>query len=63
MMTKMIINEDGVEREATAEEIAQHEIDMIEGAKMNAAIQQRIQARQALLEKLGLTPEEAALLF
>lgn len=59
----MIINVDGVEREATAEEIAQHEIDMIEGAKYNEAIRAKVAAREALFAKLGLTEEEAAIIF
>lgn len=59
----MIINEDGVEREATAEEIAQHEIDMIEGAKYNEAIRKKVAAREALFARLGLSDEEAQALF
>jgi hypothetical protein len=62
-MSKMIINEDGVEREATAEEIAQHEIDMIEGEKYNEAIRKKVAAREALFARLGLTDEEAAAIF
>lgn len=63
MTTKMIINVDGVEREATPEELKQHEIDIIEGAKYNAAVKQRIEAREALLKRLGITAEEAKLLL
>lgn len=60
---KMIINENGIEREATAEEIAQHEIDIIEGAKYNEAIKQKIEARTALFTRLGITEDEAKLLL
>lgn len=62
-MTKMIINEDGVEREATEEELAQHEIDQIEGAKHNEMVKQKAEAKAAFLDRLGITAEEAALLL
>jgi hypothetical protein len=62
-MAKMIIKQDGVEREATAEEIAQHEIDQVEIAKENAARQERIDVKKAIFDKLGLTEDEARLLL
>ena len=62
-MTKIIINEDGIEREATAEELAQHEIDQIQGAKHNELVKQKVAAREALFTKLGLNDDEAAVIF
>lgn len=52
-----------IEREMNAEELAQWEIDQ---AKTNAEIAKRAEAaaaKAALLEKLGITEEEAKLLL
>ncbi len=47
----------------TAEEIAQYELDQMETAKVKAADQAKAAARAQVLERLGLTAEEAALLL
>lgn len=56
-----------IERPMTPEELAQDEIDRNEAAERLAAkeaVQAEIEAkRQALLNKLGITAEEAALLL
>ena len=52
-----------IERDATADELAQFEID----AKLKAAkekdLENKTQAKSALLERLGITADEAALLL
>lgn len=52
-----------VERDATAEEIAQFEADLELNAIEEAAKNELAAARAALLERLGITPIEAKLLF
>jgi outer membrane protein TolC len=56
-----------IKRDATAEEIAQQEVDVIAYAKAKSDEKQaeakKAQAKAALLERLGITPEEAALLL
>jgi hypothetical protein len=52
-----------VERELTADEIAEREIAAIEQAKREAEATAKATARQAVLEKLGLTAEEMAALL
>jgi hypothetical protein len=58
----MLINENGTEREATADEIAyysQWATDAQEHRKAQADAQaERAAARQAVLDKLGLTADE-----
>ena len=55
------------EVELTAEEIAQREADVVAYAAQkaldDAAAQAKAEAKQALLNKLGITQEEAALLL
>ena len=55
------------EVELTAEEIAQREADAVAYAAQkaldDAAAQAKAEAKQALLNKLGITQEEAALLL
>jgi hypothetical protein len=65
-MSKLIVNcETGetVERELNKAEKDQQKIDEVEVAKIDAEIEVRAIARQALLQKLGITAEEAALLL
>ena len=67
-MTKMIsiINaETGetIEREMTAEEAAEHEAVIAERLAIKAENEAKIAQRQAILEKLGLSEEEAKLLL
>jgi hypothetical protein len=63
----MLINDNGTEREATKDEIAyyaQWEKDAQEHRKAQADAQaERAAARQAVLDKLGLTADEAAALL
>ena len=59
----MMINENGVEREATKEEIAQHAADNAARDLHNIAISEKIAAKQALLERLNITTDEADLLL
>jgi phytoene/squalene synthetase len=60
---KLQVNVDGVVRDMTAEEVAQHELDQIEAARLKAADESKSAARAQVLERLGLTAEEAALLL
>jgi hypothetical protein len=50
-------------RDATAEEIAQMELDAANAAIIKTEAEARESARQALLDKLGITQEEAQLLL
>jgi len=50
-------------RDATAEEIVQMEIDAAASATAQAAIEAKATARAAILDRLGLTAEEAKLLL
>lgn len=63
----MIINDNGTERNATAEEIAYYEAWQadVETAKQAQAEAEaaRTEAREALLVRLGITEEEAQLLL
>lgn len=63
----MKIFEDGIQREATAEEIAafkQTQKEVAEQIRIEADQQAaKAAARQAVLAKLGLTADEAAALF
>lgn len=68
--TKIIVNcETGevTEVELTAEEVAQREADAIAYAKAKAdeeqALAEKAAAKAALLERLGITADEAALLL
>jgi hypothetical protein len=65
-MSKLIINcETGeiVERELNKEELAQQEADELAIAKTQAEVAAKEAARKALLDKLGITAEEAQLLL
>lgn len=66
-MAKYMVNDNGVDREMTADEIAAYEIAMAENQAQKdaqvAALATKAAARQALLEKLGITEEEAQLLL
>lgn len=52
-----------IEREETAQEIAQREATEAEAAQFEAEIQAKAIAKAALLERLGITEEEAKLLL
>ena len=50
-------------RDATAEEIAQMELDAANAATAKAEAEAKQTARQAILDRLGLTADEAKLLL
>ena len=52
-----------IERKATAEEIAQKSIDETEAAIRLSETESKPTQRQAILDRLGLTSEEARLLL
>ena len=52
-----------VEREMNAEELAQYEIDQQRKAQRKAEETAKAEAKAALLERLGITADEAALLL
>ena len=64
-MKKIINCETGevIERELNAEELAQEAIDEAAEAAKAAELAAKAQARQALLDKLGITEDEAKLLL
>lgn len=51
------------ERDATAAEIAQFELDAAEKTAQEAEARAKAEAKSALLEKLGITEDEAKLLL
>jgi len=53
----------GVLREMTAQEITEYDATIAEAQKQTDAQTARQVARQAVLDKLGLTADEAAALF
>ena len=52
-----------IQREMNAEELTQFEADKAAEVERQAAEAQKAAAKQALLDKLGITQEEAALLL
>jgi hypothetical protein len=52
-----------IEREMNAEELARYETNQAAEATRQAAEAQKAAAKQALLDKLGITAEEAQLLL
>jgi hypothetical protein len=65
-MTKLIVNcETGetIERELNAEELAQAVIDEANSQALKAEADARATARQAVLDRLGITADEAALIL
>ena len=63
----MIINDNGTEREATETEIAYYEAwqtDIESKTKLEAKAEtERAKQKQAVLDRLGITADEAALLL
>lgn len=63
----MKINDNGIDRDMTEAEVAEYEtwavIAQAEAEAQAAALAAKAAARQALLEKLGITEEEAQLLL
>jgi hypothetical protein len=63
-MSDKLFTQDGeVKREFTDAEYAQHELDKAEALAKEAETAAKAQAKAALLAKLGITAEEAALLL
>jgi hypothetical protein len=52
-----------IEREMNVEELAQHEIDLAKEKEHSTIQATKAAEKAALLEKLGITAEEAALLL
>jgi hypothetical protein len=52
-----------IDREMTAQELAQYEIDQETAADEAAKLLTKADAKSALLERLGITADEAALLL
>ena len=65
LMVKEVNAETGeeIEREMNAEELAQYSIDVAATQAAKAEAAAKAQAKQAILDKLGLTAEEAAALL
>lgn len=61
-MSKPLITIGDETREMNDAEFAQYQIDQQTAADMQAEIQAKANARAALLKRLGITEEEAALL-
>jgi hypothetical protein len=60
-----IVELDGtvIDRELTNAELAQYEADVEKGITMQAEAQAKTQAKAELLERLGITEDEAKLLL
>ena len=52
-----------IERDMTAEELAQHQKDLANAKAEQIKKQEKAAAKEALLEKLGITADEAKLLL
>ena len=50
-------------REMTDDEFAQYKLDQVEEAKRQSEAQSKLLAKAALLERLGITEDEAKLLL
>lgn len=66
-MAKYIVNDNGVDREATKDEIIEIEKRLKENDKIEEALLEEAKLknaeRQAILDRLGLTADEAKLLL
>jgi hypothetical protein len=60
---KLQINVDGVLRDMTAEEVAQHELDQIEAARIKDEEANKATAKAAILQRLGISADEALILL
>jgi hypothetical protein len=63
MSDKLFIQDGEKKREFTDAEYAQYELDKIEFANSAVQTQSKVEAKAALLEKLGITTDEAQLLL
>lgn len=59
----MKINADGIDREATPEEETEIKLIQANSYDLQAELEKRKKARQAVADKLGLTAEELSALF
>jgi hypothetical protein len=59
----MKINADGIDREATPEEEIEIKLIQANSYDLQAELEKRKKARQAVADKLGLTAEELSALF
>ena len=62
-MSTYIVNDNGIDREATADEIAEIKQREKDAAQAEADRKAKEQARAAVLAKLGLSADEAAALL
>jgi hypothetical protein len=62
-MTAPMINDGTQDREMTAEEIANYELVVAQLEAVKAAAEAKAIARQAVLDRLGLSADEAAALL
>jgi len=62
-MEKLYIQDGEIRREYTVEEYAQRDLDQAEQLKLAAEAKAKADAKAALLIKLGITADEAALLL
>jgi hypothetical protein len=63
MKEKLFIQDGETKREFTSEEYAQHELDKAEAVAIAQQAEVKAAAKTALLEKLGITEDEAKLLL
>ena len=63
MATHYKVCEDGITRNATSSELAQIKIDVAEFEAKQAVAEAKATQRQAILDRLGLTADEAKLLL
>lgn len=59
----MIVNDNGVDREMTADEVSAWNASMAEVEAFKESVSDLLKARLAVLKKLGLTDAEARLLL
>jgi hypothetical protein len=66
-MSTYKINDNGIERDMTADEIVAFDETLAQTAKDNIALEkakaEKEKAKQAVIDKLGLTADEVAALF
>ena len=62
-MTKLFAQDGETKREFTEAEYAQYELDQAENKATEAQVKIKADAKAALLEKLGITADEAQLLL
>jgi hypothetical protein len=63
MSEKLFIQDGETKREFTQDEYSQYELDAAENARLAAEANAKASAKEALLDKLGITADEAVLLL